>query len=1208
MNVRRSGWVLLVVAAALAIGAAPGGAQDVIISEVAAWNEKVLTDEDGDNSDWIELHNPGSEPVSLAGWILTDNPENLTKWVFPDATVPAGGFLVVFASEKDRAVAGSELHTNFKLATEGEYLALIRPGGTVASSFEPGYPPQVQDVTYGVALDAVTTQLIGPASQVQAFVPSDDSLGRTWTETGFDASAWLTGEPGVGFDKKRTPTYADLIKTSLETPMYRVNTSCYLRFPFNVTDPGAIDALVLRLKYEDGCVVYLNGRELLRRQAPTSITWNSRASAARQEALAVQFETFSLNAGLPHVVQGANVLAIHGLNDVSTSPDFLMYAELTAFDVKGVQGDTRQYFSEPSPGLPSAGGLPGVADPPELSRPEGTFAESFSLTLTASSPTAAIRYTLDRSVPTEGSKLYDGPIAIAASTMVRAKVFDPGLVPSPTVTRTYLAVNPLIQTASSNLPLLVIDTFGKAIPEDPKALAAMCLIEPGADGRSSILGAPSLLARIGIKKRGSSSLGFPKNNYGLEVWGEAEEQDEQISIFGLSAESDWTLHGPYSDKTQMRNYLSYDWSNKIGRWAVRSVFVELYLNQTTGKIGSSQYWGVYVFMEKIKRGKDRVDIQEIYRSKTEEPDITGGYIFKKDRLDPGDTGLATARGTQLAWVYPKEKEATAAQKVYIRKFLDEYEAALNGTAFKDPEKGYAKHIDVDSFIDHHILVELTKNIDGYRLSTFMYKDRGGKLNMGPIWDYNLSLGNADYLNGWLPDGWYYVQLSDSDYPWYRRLFQDTGFVQRYRERWIMHRGTAFQAQKLLTQIDDVARYLDEAQQRNFKKWPTLGTYVWPNKFIGKTYQEEINFMKGWLEDRLVWIDSTFVVGPTFSKLGGQIDPGFALTITAPDGKIYYTLNGPDPLQLDGSLAPEAKVYDVPIVLEVNTRVRARTQVGTLWSGLKAATFVVEPPPVVITELMYNPPLPPDGSPYRATDFEFIEFQNVGTKPYDLAGVHFTKGVVFDFATSAVPRLGPGDHAVIVRNQAAFATRYEVSGITVLGQYTGDLSDRSEPVVFLGAIDEPIHDFTYTDTWHPATDGKGYSLVVADPAGPRDAWRRADGWRPSSEVNGSPGRADPPPPSGGRQVPGDLSQDGKLNITDPILVLRFLFQGSDAAPPCDGVTLAEGGNRVLVDFDSSGDVNLTDAIGALSYLFLNGAPPALGTECTRIEGCPDACTP
>src|SRR5690606_14806914 len=118
------------------------------ISEFMASNSRTLADENGDFSDWIEIFNPGVQTVNLDGWFLTDSTNNLSKWRLPATNISSGGFLVVFASEKDRRTSGRQLHTDFKLGADGEYLALVKPDGTIASQFRPR--PQASDVSFGV--------------------------------------------------------------------------------------------------------------------------------------------------------------------------------------------------------------------------------------------------------------------------------------------------------------------------------------------------------------------------------------------------------------------------------------------------------------------------------------------------------------------------------------------------------------------------------------------------------------------------------------------------------------------------------------------------------------------------------------------------------------------------------------------------------------------------------------------------------------------------------------------------------------------------------------------------------------------------------------------------------------------------------------------------------------------------------------------------
>ncbi|MEC9054575.1 MAG: lamin tail domain-containing protein, partial [Verrucomicrobiota bacterium] len=160
---------------AFSLSASPLVAQSLVISEFMASNQDSLTDEDGDTEDWIEILNPGETAVRLDGWFLTDDQANLNKWSFPDLNLGPGEHLVVFASSKNRFDPGGELHTNFKLTSSGEYLALVRPDGrTVAHEYAPSFPIQVQDVSYGLQQGANTTTLLGPGSPLRYSVPLGD--------------------------------------------------------------------------------------------------------------------------------------------------------------------------------------------------------------------------------------------------------------------------------------------------------------------------------------------------------------------------------------------------------------------------------------------------------------------------------------------------------------------------------------------------------------------------------------------------------------------------------------------------------------------------------------------------------------------------------------------------------------------------------------------------------------------------------------------------------------------------------------------------------------------------------------------------------------------------------------------------------------------------------------------------------------------------
>ncbi|MFP6864643.1 MAG: CotH kinase family protein, partial [Roseibacillus sp.] len=283
-----------------------------------------------------------------------------------------------------------------------------------------------------------------------------------------------------------------------------------------------------------------------------------------------------------------------------------------------------------------------------------------------------------------------------------------------------------------------------------------------------------------------------------------------------------------------------------------------------------------------------------------EPAITGGYLFKKDKGQTVDVTFTTSQeGHQMAFVEPDTPNAQ--QQAWLDNYVDSFENALHGANFDDPVNGYANYIDVDSFIDTHIWVELFKNIDGYRLSSYFYKDRGRKLVASPVWDYNLSLGNANYLEGQNATGWYYPQVSSQQYPFYSRLFQDPEFVARYWDRWYELRDGMFGTTRMLTLIDTYTAEIAEGAVRNFNKWNNLlGNYTWPNAdgYASRTtHQAEVDWMKTWLSTRLDWIDGQHAKPPVYNLASGSVSPGSMLTMTNPNsggGTIYYTTDGSDP--------------------------------------------------------------------------------------------------------------------------------------------------------------------------------------------------------------------------------------------------------------------------------------------------------------------------
>ncbi len=431
---------------------------------------------------------------------------------------------------------------------------------------------------------------------------------------------------------------------------------------------------------------------------------------------------------------------------------------------------------------------------------------------------------------------------------------------------------PLIFTAS-NLPIVVINTNGQTILDDPRIVCDMGIIDNGFGVINSISDPfNDYNGKISIEYRGSSSQSFPKKPYALETQ-DSIGNNNNVSLLGMPVENDWILYAPYSDKALMRNFLTFDLGRKMGRYTPRTVYCELVIN--------GDYKGIYILMEKIKRDNDRVDIAKLDADDLAGDSLTGGYIIKVDKYTgTGGTDWLSdfpnigGNNLYIQYHYPDASVMLPQQLDYIEHYMDSFEYALAGPNFADSLLGYSKYIDVNSFIDLYIINELSKNIDGYRLSTYMYKDRddnGGKLIMGPFWDYNLAFGNADYCDGGITSGWEVnTGCGDNNPFWFERLLDDTTYQNKLKCRWQYLRERSFHQDSLFTFIDSMALYLNDAQQRNFQQWPTLGTYVWPNYYVGNTYQDELNFFKTWIGDRLVWIDNN--LGGNCYEILGCTDP------------------------------------------------------------------------------------------------------------------------------------------------------------------------------------------------------------------------------------------------------------------------------------------------------------------------------------------------
>ncbi|MCZ7609096.1 MAG: CotH kinase family protein [Ignavibacterium sp.] len=445
----------------------------------------------------------------------------------------------------------------------------------------------------------------------------------------------------------------------------------------------------------------------------------------------------------------------------------------------------------------------------------------------------------------------------------------------------------VVEFTSSNLPIVVIDTHGQVIPNDEKITADMGIIFNGSGIRNNLTDPfNNYNGKIGIELRGSSSQMFPKKQYAVETR-DISGEDSSVSLLGFPKESDWILFAPYNDKSLMRDVLAYKISNLLGRYASRSMYCELVLN--------GDYKGVYVLLEKVKRDANRVNIKKLEPGDISGDALTGGYIIKIDKTDGEDndgwySGYYPFPGSPVRifyqYHYPRPSNIVLQQKNYIQNKIYQFETMMSSSSnISDSATGYPKYLDVSSFAEFFLVNEFSKNVDAYRLSTYLYKDRDSRnprMFAGPVWDFNLAFGNADYYNGWATDNWeleYLTNYQNMFYNenffapfWWRKLFDDQNFQNKVYARWQQAKVNVFNTQVVNNLIDSLVVLLDEAKTRNFLKWSVLGVWVWPNYYVGQTYTDEINYLKNWISARLEWMDNNMIGEPTFVNQESELLP------------------------------------------------------------------------------------------------------------------------------------------------------------------------------------------------------------------------------------------------------------------------------------------------------------------------------------------------
>lgn len=1386
------------------------GASPVVITEFMAANSTTLADEDGDFSDWIEIHNTSDATVNLLDWALTDNASNLTKWRFPATNLPPAGFLVVFASEKNRRTAGAPLHTNFKLGADGEYLALVEPDGvTIASQFAPKFPEQISDVSFGLNFDSTEFSLVATNAPVRVFVPGDASLGGNWTQADFNDSSWLAGTGAVGFETGVTEPVEDLFSAAvaasgpmawwrleettgsiavnagslgsavnatyqgsptlgqpgprppahggleagnlaprlngttariqvpdnaafdfgtgpysialwfnpanaavrgdlvtykasgndygihmassgantisvyhnafigtggtvvnnqwhflvvtrdatgrttaylngnviltgtdagsmniandlligsnhggtpaspsiffnglidevalynralgageitaqyqtalqgnlpytpflgldLRSALHGINSSAYLRFPFNLPDLSTVDRLKLRLRYDDGVVVHLNGQEILAVNAPSPAAWNATATARQPDAAAVQFVEFNLDDARDALRTGANVLAIQGLNISPANADFLVHAELVATSL-GQLGTNARYFTASSPGDVNGTGtadlgpiITGVQFTPALPlRPR----DNDDITVTARvspafSPVTSItlRYRVMYGATNFLAMQDDGlhGDGVAGDGVYGAVIPASASTPGQMVRFLVTAADAAGRT--SRWPLFE-DPLGSAeylgtVVSDPAVVSALPLFEwftadvanstTRTGTRASVLFNGEFFDNVFVRARGSATTTGQKFDFNRGAHVKMNDTVGRVE--------EVNLNGTGSDATYLRPPMAFETFHIAGSLSLHSFHMQLRRNG----------------------GADRVAVY------VEQPDDE--YLQARG-LDPEG---ALYKFDQRSSLNPIFSDAFDGVQKRTRRYEDnsDLQALVNGLNLTSQSARIAYLFDnanIPNLINFVAVRAINMDSDDVRKNMYMYRDSRGTrewfiLPWDKDWTYGIEGDGGTFLHHpFFGDQAHAKQNANQYSILWTVLFNDPPTQEMYLRR-------------LRTLMD---QYLQPPGTPVADGWFERRVDGWhasvSNALPGIT--AAVNSLRNWFPSRRTDLFVTYATTNTARPASDRLVPGpqpinVSVRVVGVDfspssgnqAEEYICLTNTLPAAVDISdwrlegavrhrFAPGTVIRSNNVLYlspDVNAfRARAtgpRGGLGLFVQGnyqgqLSARGEVVRlvdvygnvrqsfeypgaPSPAQqylrISEIMYRPAALP-GNTNTADAFEFIELANISpTVTLDLAGIRFVNGIEFNFTGSAVTSLPPGARVLVVHSLPAFTARYGPVP-NVAGEFAGTLENNGERLQLIDARGEEILDFSYNNAWYPITDGPGFSLVVpeANLSAPPENWGSAAHWAPSPVVDGTP------------NVP-----DGFWTAFYPIKINEVLSR-SDVPPPTDSIEL------------------------------------------------------
>ena len=1113
----------------------------VVISEFLTSN--VATQKDGYNNspDWIELYNNGSSAVDLAGYHLTDDASDLNQWAFPASTsLAANDYLVVFASSRDEVDPLGNLHTNFKLSTGGEYVALVSPSGAVLSEFGSGgadYPDQVDDVSYGVS--GIT--FFDGTSPSHYLIPTNGNLGTTWTQNNFDpvANGFTSSTASIGYEDN--PNSGTSYKDEILTTLPSGTTNTFFRTEFDVLNASAVTELTLGIKYDDGFGVYLNGNLLLTRNAENGLAYDAIASAKHNDFLALQFEPISLDDHVGFLVDGKNTLAIHLLNDGAGSSDYLLVPRLTS----NSPGISAGYLETPTPGATNSGlitlgpAIRNVTKNPVVNPGESLIVTAevsdFDLALNSSTVQLHYRQGFASEIAVQARDDGTGGDAVANDGVYSATI--PNVGSAGDLLRWYFTADDVagntaraprfayaLNSAEYFGTVVADNSYTSEVPafhwflENPAGAST----DNGARGALFFNG--ELYDNVEANAHGQSTRGvdFPKKSFDFD----ANSGDKFLIRDDIGRASDFNLLTNYADQSKIRNSIGYDlWESSGHPASLESFSVAVFRN--------GAYYGLYDLVEEG-------DEEFLEREGIDE----NGALYKVNNQLSSSIDNVDKRSRN----YEDNSDLQA---------LVDANQNLSGAAFVS---WILDNVETATLINYLAVNAIIGNTDFGHKNMHWYIDSDGTGQWSPIpWDIDLSFGhkwngslNSPYFdNAMLTNVSHRPGFNDLFYAVYGDNTLREMYDRRLRtlsDQFFGAPGTSVANSYLGQKIAEFENLVDDLAAADLTLWGQHPNFsaAYPENPMEAADQ----ILNVYIDGRRQYITSRS--GIPNSQSG---NPSVLFTsdfdqspVSGLQAEEYLRLENPNNTSVDisnweirggidhrflaGTVIPaNGSIYVVKDVVAFKARTTGPRGGQSLviqgnYSGQLASTGetleLVSPDGTVIdtlmtpnlglsdiqqylqvTEINYDP---------LVSDAEFIELMNISaggaSVTLDLTGVSITDGPSSPFVFGSLS-LAAGDRILVVKDSAAFIAVYpSVSPTLIAGEFDGKLSNNGETIRIEDAGAAKILEFDYgaADPWASAANGAGASLQLIDETTPNDLLGKYYSWRSSSQTGGTPGSA------------------------------------------------------------------------------------------------------